>query len=150
MVAELHVRGYQRLRIAPGMSPSGTSWRCAITPASNILRSHGARLGRLEGVTAHYTSGNGRQYFGWNDAEHALPDRLAELFVVRFPEIAAAAYGEDWLYAGWYQHMMHATYPNAFPIAYADYMEDAPRLFMVGGANGRQEISAPPGGEAGE
>lgn len=148
MIAELHVRGYQRLRIAPGMSPSGSSWRCSITPSSNILRSNGARIGRLDGLTAHYTSGSGRQYFGWTDAEHAFPERLAELFVTRFPAIAAAAYGEDWLYAGWYQSMMHATYPDAFPVAYADYMDDAPGLITVGGSAAGKRISAPPAGEA--
>jgi len=44
MVTELHVRGYQRLRIAPGMAPSGCSWRCSITPATNISSRHGARI----------------------------------------------------------------------------------------------------------
>jgi hypothetical protein len=36
MVGELHVRGYQRLRIAPGMSASGCYWRCSVTPAAHI------------------------------------------------------------------------------------------------------------------
>jgi hypothetical protein len=34
----------KRLRIAPGMSPSGSYWRCAVTPASNISRFRGAHL----------------------------------------------------------------------------------------------------------
>jgi hypothetical protein len=56
MVAELHKLGYQRLRIAPGMSPSGAYWRCLITPVTNILTSHGAQAGSadpLEGVGCH-------------------------------------------------------------------------------------------------
>ena len=121
MVAELHVRGYQRLRIGPGMSPSGAHWRCASTPVSNILRSHGARLAHWDSPAAHYSSADGRRYFDWADAAHATPPRLAELFIARCPEIAAAGYGEDWLYVGWYQHMLHVTYPDAFPIAYADW-----------------------------
>src|SRR5438445_11614927 len=32
MVAELHRRGYQQLRIAPYMSPSGMHWRCRFVP----------------------------------------------------------------------------------------------------------------------
>lgn len=31
MVHELHKRGYQRLRIVPGMNSSGSAWRCFIT-----------------------------------------------------------------------------------------------------------------------
>ena len=34
MVSELHLRGYQRLRIAPGMSPSG--WNLNILETSNL------------------------------------------------------------------------------------------------------------------
>lgn len=44
IVHELHKQGYQLLRIAPGMSASGCHWRCAITPRSNVLESHGAKL----------------------------------------------------------------------------------------------------------
>ena len=51
MVGELHKLGLQRLRISPGMSPSGLYWRCAITPADNILQSHGAMIGRFDEAT---------------------------------------------------------------------------------------------------
>jgi hypothetical protein len=34
MVGELHLHGYQRLRILLYMAPSGTSWRCSIGPAA--------------------------------------------------------------------------------------------------------------------
>ncbi len=77
LVQELHLRGYQRIRIAPGMSPSGMNWRCPITPVSNILRSHGARMRDFDGLVAHYGSGAGRDYFDWTDARHATPSRLA-------------------------------------------------------------------------
>lgn len=149
MVAALHRRGYQRLRIAPGMSPSGTSWRCAVAPAVNTLRAHGARLDAWDGLAAHHTSGMGRRYFGWEDAEDAPPDVLADLFLKRFPDVAAAGRGTDWPYAGWFEAMMQATEPDAFPIAYADYPVDEHRLSTVGGraADGRT-VPLPPPGEA--
>jgi len=53
LVTELHVRGYQRVRIAPGMAPSGVHWRCAITPSANISRQHGARLIAWDTLTVH-------------------------------------------------------------------------------------------------
>lgn len=64
LVHELHKQGYQLLRIVPGMSPSGCYWRCAITPRSNVLRSHGAMLSDNERLVAHYTSGQDNEYFG--------------------------------------------------------------------------------------
>src|SRR3954468_22584387 len=93
MLAELHVRGFQRLRIAPGMSGSGCHWRCSITPATNISCRHGARMRSWDLLAAHYTTGQERKYFGWEDASHVTPSRLAELFVERFPAIAEAGRG---------------------------------------------------------
>jgi hypothetical protein len=150
MLSELHVRGYQRLRMAPGMSPSGMHWRCTITPVQNVLRSNGARIASWDTLTAHYTSADERRYFGWTDAAHASPSRLAEMFIERLPAVAAAGYGEDWLYAGWYQHMVHWTYPDAFPIAYADWYDEPAggRLSTIGGEPAGRLISAPPPGEA--
>jgi len=58
-------------------------------------------------LAAHYSSGSEREYFNWKDAGHATPSKLADLFIERFPEIAAAGRGSDWLYAGWYLDMLH-------------------------------------------
>lgn len=131
MVQELHLRGYQRLRIAPGMSASGFHWRCAVTPAANTQAANAALLREYE-FAAHYTSGMERKYFDWPDAEHASPSRLAELFLERFPKIASAGKGSDWAYAGWYIEMLQLTYPDSFPIAYADYDLPASHLTCVG------------------
>jgi hypothetical protein len=121
MVAELHVRGYQRLRIAPGMAPSGCYWRCSITPVTNISSRNGARMLSWDKLSVHYTSGHEREYFGWKDAAHVTPSRLAELFIERFPAIVEAGRGSDSVYVGWYLEMLYLTYPNNFPIAYADW-----------------------------
>jgi hypothetical protein len=145
MVSELHVRGYQRLRIAPGMAPSGCYWRCSITPVTNISRKHGAMLVSWDALSVHYTSGNEREYFGWRDASHLSPSRLATLFIDRFPEIAVAASGSDWLYSGWYQEMLGITYPDLFPIAYADWELPADRLDTTGGRSGVYVPLPPPG-----
>ncbi|MBI5306956.1 MAG: hypothetical protein HZB37_01110 [Planctomycetes bacterium] len=145
MVAELHLRGYQRLRIAPGMSPSGCHWRCTITPVNNISRNHGARIASWGILSADYTSGQGQNYFGWKDASHANPNQLADLFIKRFPRIAEAGYGSDWIYAGWYIEMLHLTYPDSFPIAYADW--DLPDDYLLStGKDNKVRIPLPPPG----
>jgi len=93
MVQELHLRGYQHIRIAPGMSPSGCHWRYAVTPVTNVLRSHGGRLAVWDSAVAHYSSGMGHEFSGWQDAPHKHPSRLAEMFLSCFPEIAVAGAG---------------------------------------------------------
>jgi hypothetical protein len=146
MVAELHNRGYQRIRISPGMSPSGNSWRCLVTPVTNICREHGAMTLSYENMTAKYSSANERAYFGWDDCAHVAPSTLAELFISRFPEIARAGKGADWAYAGWYQEMMSLTHPSSFPIAFADW--DLPTAHLTStGERSDIVIPMPPGGE---
>ncbi|MDX8340540.1 hypothetical protein SLH46_15175 [Draconibacterium sp. IB214405] len=149
MVSELHVRGYQLLRIAPGMAPSGLHWRCSITPATNILKSNGALQYSFEdGVSVNYTSGLENHYFGWSDAGYITPSKMAKLFIQRFPRIAEAGKGSDWSYAGWYVEMLHLTYPDGFPIAYEDsYSANRFRdgLRMVGGKSDLTIPHPPPG-----
>jgi hypothetical protein len=121
-VADLHTRGYQRLRVVVYQYELGT-WRCCIAPAAWISGDHGAEL--ADGVnyqqTAMYTSADEREYWGWKDRHHATPAQLAEVFLERFPRLAELGYGQDWNYVGWYQHMLHLTYPNALPAAHIPY-----------------------------
>ena len=149
LVQELHLRGYQRLRIAPGMSASGMHWRCAVTPVTNILKSHGARLRDDDDLVAHYSSGMGRELFGWRDAPGRQPSRLAEMFLERFPEVAAAGAGSDWPYAGWYVEMLHLTWPDCLPYCYSDWVDDDVQIMRTVGER-RVLIPLPPPGEAEE
>jgi hypothetical protein len=120
MVAELHLRGYQRLRIIPHLSGLGT-WRCGVTPASNIIPGQGiVPISWDPSVLPQYSSASGRDYFEWNDARRADPAKLAELFIARFPHVAEAGTGKDWKYAGWLCWLLHLTYPNALPIIAQD------------------------------
>lgn len=96
MVSELHVRGFQCLRISPGMSPSGMHWRCAITPVSNILKYNGALIASNDNhLIVRYSSADESNYFGWQDAGKLTPSKLANLFIKRFPEVAEAGKGSD-------------------------------------------------------
>ena len=121
MVHELHKRGYQRLRIVPGVSPSGAYWRCSVTPITNTLTTHGALFRDYDRDAAHYTSGMENRYFDWRDAEQDTARRLASKFVERFPDITAKGLGRDWAYAGWYAEMLGLAERGCLPIAYADW-----------------------------
>lgn len=112
-VQSLHLRGYQRLRILPGVSPSGTHWRCSISPASNDSA--------LATANAANFSTASEFPFDWLDVSTTNPDQLAEAFIARFPAVANKGKGSDWLYAGWFVELLHLTYPTRLPIAYADW-----------------------------
>ena len=145
MVSELHVRGYQRLRIAPGMAPSGLYWRCSVTPVTNISDSNGALMVSWDHLAAHYSSADVQRYFGWDDASGLSPSPLAARFIERCPEISDTGRGSDWTYAGWYQEMLGTTYPDALPIAYADWPVPPGFLSTVGGRGGVRVPMPPPG-----
>ena len=148
MVHELHKRGYQRLRIMPGLSPSGLHWRCNVTPASNILREHGAKAVDVDFPSANYTSAMGNRYFDWEDAEQATARDLADRFVERFPQVAAMGIGRDWEYVGWYVEMLAHAERGALPISYADWYIDTNPRFLPTTESVDSGLPMPPGGEA--
>lgn len=146
-VHEFHKQGHQLLRIAPGMAPSGCYWRCAISPRSNILRSHGAMLRHFDRLVAHYSSGQDNEYFGWDDARQNDVKQLATKFTERFPAIVEASRGDDWSYAGWYVRMPGYAEKEMFPVAYADWHEEPdPRFLPLSGFD--SDLPMPPPGDA--
>lgn len=146
MVAELHRQGYQRLRIAPGISPSGTYWRCAVTHAGNIGADHGALALDDKQDTAMYSSGAGDSFFGWDDAATDDTAALARKFVERFPVIVRLGRGDDDEYAQWYTQVVDLAEEGDLPYAYADWPDegDPDTLPTVGNT---RRLPLPPGGE---
>ena len=69
LVAELHRRGYERLRVNVGMAPSGLYWRCSY---------YAAGASNVTGPVPRYTTGNGLTIFDWADAQHDAPPALAD------------------------------------------------------------------------
>ncbi len=122
MVHELHKRGYQRLRIAPSMAPSGLYWRCHIVASRDTTSIHGALIDQYgHSLEAVYSSGQDNEYFGWKDAKTDTARQLADKFIERFPELAQAARGKDYEYAGWFVEMLGIIESDGLPFAYAEY-----------------------------
>ncbi|MES2833677.1 MAG: hypothetical protein V4707_03090 [Pseudomonadota bacterium] len=109
MVNELHKVGYQKIRAIPQEAPNGSQWRCNITYAANV-EPDGFTLKKYyvedEGHVAHYSTGQGADYFGWTDASSLSARELAVLFLKRYPLIMELGQGRDWLYAGWLTDFM--------------------------------------------
>jgi hypothetical protein len=122
MVAELHKAGYQKLRIVPGMSPSGAHWRCSITSADNV-QANGWEPVSWERVVP-YSSADKDRYFGWPDAAGKSARQLAQMFIDRFTEVSARGAGRDRAYAGWFVSTLGAAENGRLPICFADYELD--------------------------
>jgi hypothetical protein len=152
MVHELHLRGYQRLRIVPGMSPSGMHWRVTLLPVTRVSKTHGAMpVDRSWGdEDPFYTSGQRAKYFGWEDAQSASPSELADKFTQRFSEALALSRGDDWAYAGWFQVMLSYAQRGELPVAYADWYGEEPDSRWLPTTKGIQSgLPMPPPGEGG-
>lgn len=122
-VGILHRRGFQRLRIVPGMSGSGMSWRCSVTSASNVEPEPAVRgLDRLidHDLAAHWTNADSERLFGieWRDSMTA--HELADLMIAAHPRMVEAGRGEDWRYAGWFVTVLGALDQGCVPVFYAD------------------------------
>lgn len=121
MVSHLHARGYQGLRIWPGMSPSGTYWRCTVTVKSNLTGSNQTDLVDFDRLALHYSSASGNEYFDWADLTKPSARTLADALVEREPDLAAASRQRDWDYAGWFSEVLGHAERGWFPIFFADW-----------------------------
>lgn len=146
MVSELHKLGYQRLRICPGMSPSGMYWRCSVTNVENIKSDHGALMVDESADVVTYSSGAGSHFFGWDDTSGDGPEDLARKFVERFPVVARLGRGDDEDYAQWYDEVINVAQAGDLPYAYSDWL-DEPEDGILPTVGGASRLVMPPGGE---
>lgn len=102
-VRELHRRGYEQLRISPGMARSGVTWRCELVAA---------------GAPAEmYMSAMERRYFGWTDTEEDGAKALADKIEQRFPALMQKSRAPDPTYVRWYVQMLARTIGDV-PVSY--------------------------------
>jgi 8-oxo-dGTP diphosphatase len=133
MVAVLHQRGFESLRIMPGMSASGCHWRTALAPASLFEPRNGAMLpSDAYHRFPRYTTGEGMGAFGWMDAAALTLDDLADRFESEHAAMLQECRPPDPEYVQWYQEMLDATQPLGLVIAYWDMRDDDGYLATVG------------------
>lgn len=122
-VVELHKRGYQRLRISPGIAPTGLAWRCILAPASRFETGGlllGPRASWDDGSMVVYSSAQEAEYFGWPDVTTASARELADAVEARCPRLINESRGQDWPYSGWLIEILGYAERRILPSAYDD------------------------------
>jgi hypothetical protein len=125
MLQELHTRGYERLRLSSGISPSGLHWRYSIAPAGDFEpNGYLLRYDRYPGEAAASTAGADPP-FGWQVSDELSPHLLADHFLESFPRVAAEGFGRDRAYAQWLRDALTACAPDGAPIMYGEFVDAA-------------------------
>lgn len=122
-VGVLHRRGYQQVRILPGMSGSGMHWRVTTSTVSSFSLLHGHLQVSDHRASILYTTADGRSFVSTELTAASSTDDVADVILGGLPELGPPA--ADWAYAGWYTGLLGLVQRHdALPIAYADYFED--------------------------
>lgn len=118
----LHQRGYHRLRVLPGLSPSGMSWRIAITDADNLDDDWDDPRVIDDGSALRYTTGQQTEFAGREVTVTSTPEQVAELILSALPDIAAGADDPD--YVSWFAELVClCEQSKSLPVAYADLFD---------------------------
>lgn len=117
----LHRRGYHRLRILPGLSPSGMYWRVAIANVDNL--SNNAPVVDPDSAL-QYTTGQFTEFAGGEVTVTSTPESVAELILNALPEIVPSQ--DDPAYASWFAELVRLCERSmSVPVAYADYFDSS-------------------------
>ncbi len=94
MLAQLHLLGYQRLRLSCGVAPNGLYWRYSVAPAEQFKADgYLLRVGLYPGM-AYGTSNGDSVPFQWPEQTQDA-EALARRFLASFPAVAEAGRGSD-------------------------------------------------------
>jgi len=141
-VRVLHQRGYQGIRVLPGMSASGMYWRVAVTAAENLGHTGWYPTLRDWDRAITYSTGAGTQFAGATVAVTSSPEDVADLILYAMPALQTAHLDPE--YARWYDTLLELVERHdALPIAYADYFDDS-RGWEIGWGSGVRH-QHPPG-----
>ncbi|CPZ33568.1 macro domain-containing protein [Mycobacteroides abscessus] len=133
-VRVLHQRGYHRLRILPGVSPSGMYWRVAITLSDNLIDDAAYPDVTDWDIALRYSTGGLTVFAGGEVTVTTTPERVADLILSALPEVTPTH--DDPAYMAWFAELLRVVErTKALPVAYADYF-DAGEGWEVGWGSG--------------
>lgn len=134
MVAILHARGFEGLRIAPHLAPSGTDWRCYLVPKGRMRSFFQFAPSFFElDPKATYSTGNHWEPFGWKGVAASSAEQWADRFVCEFKQTCSESQLSSPDYVRWFKVMLRET--TALIYAWDDYNQCDPlRLFDSAGS----------------
>ncbi|SLJ75668.1 appr-1-p processing domain-containing protein [Mycobacteroides abscessus subsp. abscessus] len=133
-VRVLHQRGYHRVRILPGVSPSGMYWRVAITLSDNLIDDVDHPDVIDWEAALRYSTGGLTEFAGGEVTVTTPPERVADLILSALRDVTPT--NDDPAYIAWFDELIRTVErSNALPVAYADYF-DASEGWEVGWGSG--------------
>ena len=118
IVHQLHQQGYEQIRLFPGMSPSGCSWRWAVYP--KVLMKDSNKFEKLSDClpfNCPYGS------TGTPFPEEGQEIKTAKDFLREYEDYVDLGRGEDKEYVEWYRSIVEHAEKREFPIAFEEFFD---------------------------
>jgi hypothetical protein len=141
VIAELHNRGHELLRLCPALSPNGTSWRCIATTKDKTFEQSGAMCSEISLNSTTVDISNGNLFKQKDDTLDIMS--AADRFCQEYPALAQASKGSDPEYKKWFRHALHLAQQGQIFYAFSDTNNCMSNGSMLGT---REPLSFPPGG----
>lgn len=121
-VRALHERGFDRVRVVPGISPSGMYWRVTITTVDNLIDERYDSTVHDHDAAITYTTGAQCEFAGGNVTATTDPETVADMIISALPETSATS--DDPAYVAWFAGVLQLVErTGALPVAYAEYFD---------------------------
>lgn len=141
VIAELHNRGYELLRLCPSLSPSGCSWRCIATTKDNTYEQCGAMCASQSWSETTVNVSNGQLF---KDEDYMLNiQTAADRFCKEYPKLVKASKGSDPEYKKWFRHALHLVQQGQIFYCFGDMENCITEGYLCGT---REPLEFPPAG----
>lgn len=109
IVKELHIRGYEKLRIIPSLSPTGLAWRCSFISGSNSKRRTIISSSWIQDI------------LNVEEKNEYSIEQLTDMFGKEHIEFLNTCKGKNKEYVDWYSEMLSKLKEGELPYAFSDY-----------------------------
>ena len=109
LVKELHIRGYEKLRIIPSLSPTGLAWRCSLISDTISKRNTIIISNWIQDI------------FNIEEKNDFSIEQLTDLFVKEHIGFLNECKGKNQEYVKWYSEMLYKLKEGELPYAFSDY-----------------------------
>lgn len=133
IVHELHLRGFEQLRLYSGMSPNGCNWRWYIYP--KVLMKDNTFERQVGWIPFDWPSGSTGEAF----PEKGRKRITADDFIKEYDSYVSLAKGEDKEYVKWFETIVNHAKNKNFPIAFSEYYNGEQWEFTSG-----EQLDYPP------